>query len=213
MTTTPAEPSTSQFGPLSVSFDHRVLAPRLWTLLQSDWAAELVAGLPCGPLLELCAGAGHIGQAAALLSGHDLVQVELNPAAADFAVANAARAGLGDRVDVRQCSLDVALRPGEVFSLVLADPPYLPTSHLSRWPDDPTSAIDGGPDGLDVVRRCLRVASQHMTSGAVLLLQVAGDSQAHEVIDLVSDSTDLGLQFVETRRHDAERAVMALTRT
>ena len=95
------------FGPITVDYDERVLEPREWTLQQSRWAAELAGDAESGPILELCSGAGHIGLAAAVLSGRDLVQVDANPVACSFAIFNAARAGLGfPRVHVRTARLD-----------------------------------------------------------------------------------------------------------
>ena len=46
---------------LEISYDQRVLEPRPWTAAQSRWASSLFRVLPPGPVLELCAGAGHIG--------------------------------------------------------------------------------------------------------------------------------------------------------
>ena len=68
----------------------------------------------------------------------------MDPVAATYAVENAARAGRADRVEVRVARLEDALRPGELFPLMLADPPYLPSVEVSEWPDDPVTAIDGG---------------------------------------------------------------------
>ena len=52
---------TMTFGDLEIAYDDRVLTPRPWTALQSEWAAELLESAPAGPVLELCAGAGQIG--------------------------------------------------------------------------------------------------------------------------------------------------------
>jgi methylase of polypeptide subunit release factors len=200
------------FGPLVVEFDDRVLTPRPWTLLQSEWAVELVRDAGPGAILELCAGAGHIGLAAAVLSGRDLVQVEADPVAAGYAVRNAARAGLVQRVDVRVARLEDALRADERFPLVIADPPYLRTVEVPRWPDDPPTAIDGGRDGLRVLTNCLEVAMLHLTEGGRLLLQVAGAEQSAAVEALLGSWPELGLRTADMRVHDERRAVMLLVR-
>ena len=77
----------------------------------------------------------------------------LHPASALRATArdNAARAGIA--ADIRNADLSKALSPGERFPLVIADPPYLPSSEVDRF-DDPASTVDGGDDGS------LRGASQ-----------------------------------------------------
>ncbi|HET9689675.1 MAG TPA: hypothetical protein VFP61_00875 [Acidimicrobiales bacterium] len=202
-----APPRRVPFGPLTVSFDRRVLEPRPWTLLQSEWAAELAGALPAGPLCELCAGAGHIGQAAAVLSGRSVVQVEADPVAAGYATANAIDAGVD--ADVRALPLEAALRPGERFWVMLADPPYLPTAEVGDWPDDPVTAIDGGADGLAVTRAALAVVDAHLAPGGAALLQVAGAAQAAQVAgELRRHAGDLVVG--EVRAVDHRRAVVAL---
>jgi release factor glutamine methyltransferase len=208
----PAAARTWRFGPLLVEYDERVLAPRTWTLEQSTWAAELAADAPAGPILELCAGAGHIGLAAAVLADRDLVQVEADPVAAGYAVANAARAGRGGRVDVRTASLTDAVHPDERFPLMIADPPYLPTVDVQRWPEDPVTAIDGGADGLDVIRTCLEVAAAHLVAGGHLLLQVAGPVQAERVGELLGAVPGPRLRRQALRIIDDERAILLLAR-
>lgn len=200
---------TYAFGPITVRCDERVLTPRPWTLMQSEWAAELAADAAPGPLVELCAGAGHIGLAAAVLADRDLVQVERDPVAADYAGKNAAAAGCADRVDLRVAPLESALAANEQFPVMIADPPYLPTAHLERWPDDPPTAIDGGADGLEIIRACLAVAADHLVTGGHLLLQTAGPRQCDAVAELAR-GWPLGAR--EVRRFDDERAVCRLER-
>ena len=74
MTTTEAR--FVDFGGLRIEYDARVLAPRAWTAAQSRWAAELIRTAPPGPVLELCAGAGHIGLLAVTLAPRPLVCVD-----------------------------------------------------------------------------------------------------------------------------------------
>ncbi len=205
-------PISCEFGPLTVEYDERVITPRLWTLAQSEWAAELARDRSAGRLLELCAGAGHIGLAAAVLADCDLVQVELDPVAAGYAAANAERAGRSDRVEIRVAPLQSAVRADETFAVIVADPPYLPSRDVERWPDDPVLAIDGGADGLDIVRGCLQVAAEHLAPGGSLVLQVAGRTQAEQVERLIDTAPQSSLQVVELRETDAERAVMRIDR-
>lgn len=197
-----------RFGPLVVEFDDRVLRPRDWTLLQVEWAVELARTAPRGPILELCAGAGHIGLAAAVLSGRDLVQVERDPVAAGFALRNAARAGHGGRTDVRVGPMRDALTGAEQFPLIVADPPYLPSAQIGAWPDDPVDAIDGGSDGLALVRECLHIAAQQLLPDGQLLLQLAGPRQAARAVAELPP----GLIAGEVRAVDEHRAVLHVAR-
>ena len=193
------------FGPLAIAFDERVLRPREWTAAQSQWAADLMAAAPDGPVLELCAGAGHIGLLAVATSGRRLVCVDANPVACDFARANAVAAGMADRVEVREGRLETALAPDEQFPVVIADPPWVPRDQTSQFPEDPLTAIDGGSDGLDVARACLSVIAAHLAPGGSAVLQLGTQAQA-DVLRSEASFTDGGLVMAEVRQQ--ERGVL-----
>lgn len=194
-------PRTTDFGGLTIAYDDRVLRPRPWTTAQSRWAADLLATAPDGPVLELCAGAGQIGLLVAAASDRRLACVDVSPVACQYARANAAAAGLDDRVEVREGSMDAVLAHDERFALVVADPPWVPAAEISRFPEDPPLAIDGGDDGLDVARLCVAVAAAHLLPGGSLLLQVGTRRQAEA---LRAEQQDL--QVVEVRQ--GERGVL-----
>ena len=187
------------FGSLTISFDDRVLRPREWTAAQSDWAAELADAAPGGTVLELCAGAGHIGLLAVASSGRRLLCVDANPVACDYARANAVAAGMADRVEVREGRLEEALEPGESFPLIIADPPWVPREQTSRYPEDPLTAIDGGDDGLDVARACLTVVDEHLAPGGSAVLQVGTRAQT-DVLRQEPCFTEGRLAMVEVRQ-------------
>lgn len=172
---------TTTFGPLHVTYNEDVLAPRQWTLAQSHRAAELLHQKDAGPILELCAGAGHIGLATIYLTGRSGVLVDLNPTAAEFARHNAAAAGLSDIVEVRTGEFAATIAPEERFAAIIADPPWVPTDQVPAFPADPPVAIDGGPDGLVVARACVRVANTCLMSGGVMLLQLGSSEQVHRL--------------------------------
>lgn len=165
------------FGGLTVAHDERVLRPRTWTSAQSAWVAELAVDAPEGPVLELCAGVGHIGMLAVQGSARHLVCVDASDAACRLARANAVANALGSRVEVRHARLEEALAPGESFPLVIADPPWVEREHTHRFPEDPLTAIDGGHDGLDVARACLEVVDAHLAPGGSAVLQLGSTTQ------------------------------------
>jgi release factor glutamine methyltransferase len=166
-----------------------VLAPRPWTAAQSRWAAELIRNAPPGPVLELCSGAGHIGLLAVTLAPRPLVCVDVDAAACDFLRRNAARAGV--EVDVREGRMDAVLGEDEEFAVIVADPPWVPTVEVHQFPEDPVTAIDGGDDGLDLVRGCLEIVDRHLAGHGSALLQVGPLGQARQVADLVASYDDL----------------------
>lgn len=196
-----------QFGPIHVEYDDEVLEPRPWTIEQSRWAAALLDGLPGGPVLELCAGAGQIGLVAALETGRQLVQIDADDRACTHARRNAARAGVTS--DVRCGDLHDVLADRERFPLVLADPPYIPNDEVDRLPEDPRDAIDGGGDGLEVARTCIAVAAAHVVAGGLVLLQLGSPDQA-EALGTTADEHDLAV--VETRAVGTEGVLMLLRR-
>ncbi|WP_408897685.1 methyltransferase [Nocardioides sp. R1-1] len=171
-----AVPRETPFGPLTIGYDDTVLRPRQWTAAQARWAATLLRGLGEGPVLELCAGVGHIGLLAVHGTGRPLVAVDASPTACAWLRHNAEQNEIA--VDVREAPLHDALRPDERFPLVIADPPWVPHDEIGRFPEDPVLAIDGGADGLDLARDCVDVAAAHLRPGGALLLQLGTVDQA-----------------------------------
>jgi len=196
----------TDFHGLTIAYDDTVLTPRPWTGQQSRWAADLLATAPDGPVLELCAGAGQIGLLALAYAGaaghpRHLVAVDASAAACGFARRNADAAGLGEHVEVRHGRLEEALAPQERFALVIADPPWVPSTDTGQFPDDPLTAIDGGPDGLDLARACVRTAADHLLPGAAVVLQLGHRDQVDRL-----DAEPLQVREVR----DGERGVLVL---
>lgn len=193
------------FGSLEIAYDDRVLRPRAWTVAQSSWAAEILGTAPEGPVLELCSGAGQIGLLAVAGSRRRLVCVDSSEVACHFARTNALAAGMEHQVEVRHAPLESAVRADESFPLVIADPPWVTHAETGRFPEDPLTAIDGGTDGLDVARACLRVIGRHLAAGGSALLQLGTTEQADE---LARGEMSAGgpLALVEVRQH--ERGVL-----
>jgi release factor glutamine methyltransferase len=166
-----------------------------------------------GRILELCAGAGHIGLLALALSrspDHQLVAVDVDPIACTFARLNADATGLGAQLEVREGRADDVLAANERFDLVIADPPWVPQAETTRFPDDPPIAIDGGPDGLVVAWSCLRVCEQHLVEGGSVVLQLGSVGQAHHVRDALHAGTSL-LLVREVRPFGEQGVLVQLT--
>jgi methylase of polypeptide subunit release factors len=199
--TLPPQVRLARFGPLTIAYDDRVLRPRTWTEQQSAWAAQLLDRLPAGPVLELCAGAGHIGLLAVAGTDRRLVQVEADPVACRYARVNADLARGPGAVEIREGRLEEVLAPEERFALVVADPPWVPSAQVDSHPEDPLTAIDGGADGLDLVRSCVEVIGRHLAVDGAAVLQV-GPDQTSAVAAYVARRPELGLRAVGERRAD-----------
>jgi methylase of polypeptide subunit release factors len=195
----------ADFGSLTITYDSTVLEPRSWTTAQSHWAADLLRSAPEGPVLELCSGAGHIGLLAVALTGRPLVQVDMDQRACEYARANAAAAGLD--VEVVQGPVEGAVDPARRFVGVVADPPWVPSEETTRFPEDPLLAIDGGTDGLDLARSCVRVAARHLVPGGWLLLQVGTPGQVEALEAWLALPGSPALAVRETRGY-GDRGVL-----
>ncbi|QIG42082.1 methyltransferase [Nocardioides anomalus] len=195
MTTLESAPLTVDFGGLRIEYDERVLTPRPWTAAQSRWAADLIRLAPPGTVLELCSGAGQIGLLATTLAPRTLVCVDASPVACSYLRRNAAHAR--QRVDVREGLMDEVLQPDEEFAVIIADPPWVRREGVAEFPEDPVTAIDGGDDGLDLVRSCLDVVADHLVVAGSALLQV-GPDQADDVRRLVATHHHLAVVEVRT---------------
>ena len=177
--------------------------PRAETEVLVDEAVARLKTLPADrPLrvLDLCAGTGAVGLAVArAVPAARVVLVDVDPEAGPVVNENIRRLGLSDRADFRVGDLFTPVAGG-VFDVVAANPPYIATAEIDRlMPEvsvhEPRLALDGGPDGLDVVRRLLAESADFIAPGGWLALEV-GEGQAQTVASLPAP----GL------RHEASRA-------
>lgn len=190
------------FHGLTIAYDHQVLEPRPWTEAQSAWAAELLAEAPDGPVLELCAGVGHIGLGAVQDSSRELVMVDFNPVAQRFAQHNAVVNHMADRIEFRLARMEEALESAERFGLIIADPPWVRSTEISRFPADPVLAIDGGDDGLELARICVELIDQHLADGGSALLQLGSTEQVRLIAQHTEQLGDGAIRVKETQTFD-----------
>ena len=137
-------------------------------------AAAATSDAPA-PLLvaDICTGTGCI--ACSIASEHELTRVfatDISPDAIALANENVADCGLADRVSVLECDLGSGL-PAEyagALDLVVSNPPYVPTAVIAEIPHEvsgfePSLALDGGADGLDIFRRLAPWAFENLKPG------------------------------------------------
>lgn len=183
---------TQEFWSLSFAVDERVLVPRhdTETVIQVvlDQVGERQAPWR---VLDVCTGSGVLAVTLAReLAAARVVATELSPAAAEVARANAARLGVADRVEVREGDL-LAPVAGEVFDVVVANPPYIATAVIATLDREvqrePRQALDGGVDGLDLLRRLVAAAPDHVAPGGLLVLEHGHDQG--EAVRALCDAT------------------------
>jgi release factor glutamine methyltransferase len=107
------------------------------------------------------------GLSRATSRGLHVTAADLSPQALEVARRNVDRHGLAGRVTLVQADLLPQQPP--IFDLICANLPYIPTGKLddlpvARW--EPRSALDGGPDGLALIRRLLQQAAGRLAKGS-----------------------------------------------
>jgi len=186
-----------------------VLVPRPETELLVEAVLQAVPRDRDLRLLDLCTGSGCVAVTLALERPRaQVVATELSADAAGVARANAAALGATDRVDVRQGDL---FGPVEAaFDAVVANPPYVARGEIPTLPAEvrrePSVALDGGEDGLDVVRRIIDGAPRWLLPGGLLAVEI-GDRQGPAVRSLLEAA---GYGSVRIERDLARHDRMAL---
>ncbi|GIZ13305.1 50S ribosomal protein L3 N(5)-glutamine methyltransferase [Pseudomonas sp. NCCP-436] len=162
--------------------DERVLVPRspIAELIERQFAPWL----PAAParILDLCSGSGCIGIACAYeFPEAEVVLSDLSFDALEVANRNIERHGLEDRVYCVQGDTFGGL-PGQRFDLIVSNPPYVDAEDFADMPaeyrHEPEIGLACGEDGLDLVRRMLAEAADHLTDHGLLIVEV-GNSQVH----------------------------------
>lgn len=134
-----------------------------------------------GPLVaDLCTGSGCI--ACSIAYEHSLAHVvatDIAPEAVALASENASALGLDDRVRVLACDLGEGIDAELMghFDLVVSNPPYVPTVVLDKIPREvaefePTLALDGGVDGLDIFRCLLPFCARALKPGGAFAFEL-----------------------------------------
>ncbi len=181
---------TQAFRDLTVRVGPEAMVPRPETETLVEWALALLPDAPAPVVVDVGAGTGCIACAiAAERPAARVVALEISPAAAALARANVAALGLEARVTVVESDLLAALG-GLRADLIVANLPYLPSALIETLPpevsrSDPRLALDGGADGLDVIRRLAAGARARLAPGGTLVLETAGGEQVRAAADLL----------------------------
>jgi release factor glutamine methyltransferase len=179
---------TAEFHGRTFACDKRALVPRPETEQLVELAVELAKAQTAPTLLDIGTGSGVIALTLALeIPSATIHATDLSPDALALTAENAARHALTDRVTFHQADL---LPPGDTkFDLIIAILPYIPADEIAALsPEvrhDPHTALDGGPDGLDLNRRLIETAPDRLAPGGALLLEI-GLGQADAVNTLLS---------------------------
>ncbi len=170
------------FAGLSFKSDRRALVPR------SPIAELIVAGFEpwlggraVERALDLCTGSGCIAIAMGHYHPHwQVVGADIDEAALSLAEENKARLH-ADNVELRKSDLFAGLR-GEVFDLIVTNPPYVTDAETDALPreyaHEPERGLRAGADGLDLALRILRDAPGHLGEHGLLICEVGEAERA-----------------------------------
>lgn len=194
-----------EFWGLSFEVDENVLCPRPDSETLIEDVQERAAALPPGPLRIVDVGTGP-GTLVLTLAhvfkrnrqGSHFFATDVSEAALSVAGRNAAR--MSTVVAFRQGDLLAPLSSEPPFDVIVANLPYIPTGDISGLPPEvrhePVLALDGGADGLELVRRLIARAPARLNPGGLLVLEI-GIGQAQATAALCGGA---GLVDVRVRR-------------
>lgn len=176
-----------EFYGLQFRVDRRVLIPRPDTEPLVDVALSRSAHVSLSMrMLDLCTGSGCVAVAVARQRPTSkVVATDISPDALAVARDNALRLGA---YNVAFLESDLFANVRGVFDVITANPPYIVTSEIDTlMPDvkdfEPRLALDGGADGLDLVRRIVEAAPNHLVPGGVLALEIGmGEADATKTL-------------------------------
>jgi ribosomal protein L3 glutamine methyltransferase len=198
--------------------DERVIVPRsfIGELLDSHFGGDGEAGsLIDDPtaverVLDLCTGSGCL----AVLAAHHFPNatidaVDVSKGALEVAARNVAEHGLDERITLHRGDLFAPLG-GAKYDLIITNPPYVDAEGMAALPPEcraePKLAFDGGPDGLDVVRRILHEAPNHLTPDGGLICEIG---RGRELVD--EAFPELPLLWLDTEESEGEVFWIAAT--
>ena len=191
-----------EFFGISLRVDARVLIPRPDTERLVEVALERTRERSMlGSALDLCTGSGCVAIAfARARPTWSVAAVDISPQALEVARDNAHRTGAIRNLRLLEGSLFGPVG-AERFDLITGNPPYIPSAELRELPLDvrgfePHLALDGGPDGLDLVRQIAAHAQAHLRPRGVLALEICAD-QGQRAVDILAQH---GYSSVELAR-------------
>ena len=164
--------------------DERVLIPRSYflELIPEELDRLLPPKKVITNVVDVCTGSGCL---AILLAKHfpeaQVDGVDLSAEALEVAQINVQAHDLGHRVTLHQSDVFAAV-PLVKYDVILSNPPYEPSSHCDALPEEfkrePRLALDGGGDGLDIIRKLLMQARERLKSHGIVLIEVGGLAEA-----------------------------------
>ena len=145
-------------------------------------------------IIDIGTGSGAIAVSIAKnIPNAYILATDISQAALEVAQKNVIKFDVNNQIDFVQCDLLPqqidSLPTAHRFDLICANLPYIPTSTLHKLPiygREPTLALDGGTDGLDLIRRLLNIAPEWLASNGIMLLEIES-TQGDQMLNLAPE--------------------------
>jgi ribosomal protein L3 glutamine methyltransferase len=165
--------------------DERVIVPRspIAELLMTQLSPWVLDPYEVTSILDVCTGSGCL----AIIAAHQFPEAfvdatDISAQALEVAQRNVAEHGLTDRLTLHHGSLFDPLPVSARYDLIICNPPYVNSQSMRALPPEyqhePSLALAGGEDGMDLVRKILAGAKQRLTSQGSLIIEI-GNEYAH----------------------------------
>lgn len=154
-------------------------------------------------VVDICTGSGCLAiLAARIFPNAEVDAVDLSPDALEVAKINVAEHELEGRVNLHKGDLFAPLK-NKTFDLIITNPPYVDHDEMAILPEEyrtePAMALDGGPDGLDIVRRLLTEAAKHLNPGGGMICEIGTGRELLE-----EEFPDLDFFWLDTEESQGE---------
>ena len=165
--------------------DERVIVPRspIAELLMTQLSPWVLDPYEVTSILDVCTGSGCL----AIIAAHQFPEAfvdatDISAQALEVAQRNVAEHGLTDRLTLHHGSLFDPLPVSARYDLIICNPPYVNSQSMRALPPEyqhePSLALAGGEDGMDLVRTILEQAPAHLNDQGILVLEI-GHERAH----------------------------------
>jgi ribosomal protein L3 glutamine methyltransferase len=167
--------------------DQRVIVPRspIAELLMNQLSPWVVDPYEITGILDLCTGSGCL----AIIAAHQFTEAfidatDISKDALDVALINVAQHGLKDRLNLHHGSLYDPLPVSAQYDLIISNPPYVNAASMQKLPPEyrhePSLALAGGDDGMDVVRTIIEQAPAHLRDAGLLMIEIGHERSFFE---------------------------------
>lgn len=172
-----------EFWSLDILIRPGVLIPRPDTEILVEVVLEECRKSPACKVLEVGSGSGAVVCALCTEAPDiDFYACDISKDALTNTLANINLLRLSDRASIFASDLFGSIRIGPVFDIILSNPPYIPSGSIEQLEPEvrvfePVISLDGGPDGLDVIRKLVKTSRHFLKPKGKLIIEI-GEGQS-----------------------------------